>query len=57
MKKFLAIGLALVIAYFAVNVFWWVIRNIFSLVFDLASIILVAIIALPLYFILRKKLQ
>ncbi len=57
MKKFLAIGLALVIAYFAVSVFWWVIRNIFSLVFDLASIILVAIIALPLYFILRKKLQ
>jgi len=57
MKKFLAIILALVIAYFAVNVFWWVISNVFSLMFNIATLLLMAVVAIPFYFILRKKLS
>lgn len=55
-KKILAVVLALVGGYFLLKVVWWLLGAVFSVVFVLFQIILVAVIAVPLYFIIRQKL-
>ncbi|MCX6140906.1 MAG: hypothetical protein NTX15_08790 [Candidatus Kapabacteria bacterium] len=55
-KKILAIILALAIGYFVLKVAWWLIRNVFSLALDLIGLILIVMIAAPIYIIIRKKL-
>jgi hypothetical protein len=55
-KKILAIILALAAGYILFKVFWWIIRHAFSLAFDLMGLVLIAMIAVPIYFIIRAKL-
>jgi len=55
-KIVLAIILALIAGFITLNIFWWVIRHVFMLAFDLFAIIMIVVIALPFYFIIRKKL-
>lgn len=56
MKKILAIVLSIGAAWLVLKVAWWVIRNAFSLALDLVGIMLLVVIAAPIYFIIRKKL-
>jgi hypothetical protein len=56
MKKILAVILALGAAWVVLKVFWWVVRHAFSLALDLVGIMLLVVIAVPIYFIIRKKL-
>jgi hypothetical protein len=56
MGNLLAIVIAVALAYAAVSIFWWTVWNIWWLTISLAKLILVALIALPLYVILRRKL-
>lgn len=56
MKAFLAVVLAIVLAYVAVSFFLWVLGNIWWLSLSIAKLFFVAIIALPFYIILRKRL-
>lgn len=56
MRNILAIGLALVIAYFAVSFAWWLLWNIWWLTISLAKLVLIALLALPFYVIIRRRL-
>jgi hypothetical protein len=55
-KKILAVVLALVGGYFLLKALWWLLGMVFSVVFVLFQIILVAVIAVPLYLFIRRKL-
>lgn len=55
-KKILAVALALVGGYFLLKALWWLLGMVFSVVFVLFQIILVAVIAVPLYLLIRRKL-
>lgn len=56
MKKILAVILSLGVAYVVIKVAWWIVRHAFSLAFDLVGIILLLVIAAPVYLIIRRKL-
>lgn len=56
MKKILAVVLSLGVAYLLIKVVWWVIRHAFSLAFDIVGLILLVVIAAPIYLIIRRKL-
>ncbi|MCS7000309.1 MAG: hypothetical protein RML15_05010 [Bacteroidota bacterium] len=56
MKNLIAIVAAVVLAYMIVSIMWWVLWNIWWLTISLAKLILIALVALPLYVILRKRL-
>lgn len=56
MKKILAVILALGAAWVVLKVFWWVIRHAFSLALDIVGLIMIVVIAAPIYFIIRRKL-
>lgn len=56
MKKILAVILSLVAAWLLIKVAWWIVRHAFSLAFDLVGIILMIVIAAPIYLIIRRKL-
>lgn len=56
MKNILAAIIAIVLAYFAISAFWWLLSFGFTLMWSLAKVIVVLIIALPLYIIVRRKL-
>ena len=55
-KTILAVILALGIGYIVLKVLWWVMRNVFSLALDLMGLVLIAMIAVPIYIVIRKKL-
>ena len=55
-KKILAIILALVVGYVIFKVLWWILRHAFALAFDLVGLALIAMIAVPIYFVIRAKL-
>lgn len=57
MKKFLAIVLSLVAAWIAMEVFWWIISNAFSLMFSLAKVAVLALIAIPIYILISRRLR
>lgn len=56
MKGLLAVVLAVVLAYIAVSLFLWVLCNIWWLSISLAKLVVIAIVALPFYVIVRKRL-
>jgi RsiW-degrading membrane proteinase PrsW (M82 family) len=56
MKGLLAVVLAVVLAYIAVSLLLWVIWNIWWLSISLAKLVVIAIVALPFYVIVRKRL-
>ncbi len=56
MKKILAVILSLVAAWLLIEITWWIVRHAFSLAFDLVGIILMIVIAAPIYLIIRRKL-
>jgi hypothetical protein len=60
MKKILAVILSLGAAYIVLNVTWWILVKLFSLAFTVITImavgILTAVIAVPIYLIIRRKL-
>jgi|DewCreStandDraft_5_1066085.scaffolds.fasta_scaffold01666_12 RsiW-degrading membrane proteinase PrsW (M82 family) len=56
MKGLLAVVLAVVLAYIAVSLFLWVLWNIWWLSISLAKLVVIAIVALPFYVIVRKRL-
>lgn len=56
MKKIFAIVLSLVAAWLILAVVWWLVRNIFSLAMDLMGLVLVALVAVPIYVLIRRKL-
>ena len=55
-KKILAIILALAIGYIVLKVLWWIVRHAFALALDLMGFVLIALIAVPIYFVIRAKL-
>ncbi len=55
-KTILAIILSLAIGYVVLKVLWWIVRNVFSLALDLMGLVLIAMIAVPIYIVIRKKL-
>ncbi|MBC8125125.1 MAG: hypothetical protein H7X70_05275 [Candidatus Kapabacteria bacterium] len=55
-KTIIAIILSLAIGYIVLKVLWWIVRNVFSLALDLMGLVLIAMIAVPIYIIIRKKL-
>ncbi len=56
MKNFLALVLAVVIAYVVVSFFGWIIWNLWWLAISIAKMVVVLLVALPLYIIVRKRL-
>lgn len=56
MKNILASGLALIVAYLVVSFAWWLLWNIWWLTISLAKLVLIALIALPFYVIIRRRL-
>jgi len=55
-KKILAVIFSLAIGYVVLKVLWWIMRNVFSLALDLMGLVLIAMIAVPIYIFIRKKL-
>jgi len=55
MKKALSIGLAIVASYIVLKVLWWLMWSAFYIAMTLFQIVLVAVIAIPIYIILQKK--
>lgn len=55
-KKIIAVVLALVGGYFLLKFLWWLLGLVFSVVFVLLQIVLVAAIAVPIYLLIRRKL-
>lgn len=59
-KNVLAGAVALTVAYFTIKAAFWVLGGIFSLAFSIFTSLLflipLAIISIPLYFVIRKKL-
>ncbi|RPI67778.1 MAG: hypothetical protein EHM43_06635 [Ignavibacteriae bacterium] len=55
-KKILAVALALVGGYFLLKALWWLLGLVFSVVFVLLQVVLVAVIAVPIYLLIRRKL-
>ena len=55
-KTILAVIFSLAIGYVVLKVLWWIMRNVFALALDLMGLVLIAIIAVPIYIFIRKKL-
>jgi len=55
LKTILAIGAALFAAYLALKILGWVFSAVFSLLGIVFQLIIVAVIALPIYFVVKKK--
>lgn len=56
LRKLIAIILAVAVGYVTIKVAWWVVRHAFSLAIDIMGLVLIVIIAIPLYYIFRSKL-
>ncbi len=55
MKNVIAIVLALVIGYFLLGAMWWLMFKVFEVTWELTKLIMVLVIAFPVYVIIRKK--
>ena len=55
-KTILAVIFSLAIGYVVLKVLWWIMRNVFALALDLMGLVLIAMIAVPTYIFIRKKL-
>lgn len=55
-KNILSIIVALVIAWFAVKVLWWVFTGVLTMAFLILQIAFVVAVAIPIYIIVRRKL-
>ncbi len=55
-KTILAVIFSLAIGYVVLKVLWWIMRNVFALALDLMGLVLIAMIAVPIYIFIRKKL-
>ncbi len=56
MKMVVAIVLALFIGHFFIAAFFWVLSSVFTFAWELSKFIMALIVALPFYFIIRRKL-
>lgn len=56
MKNIIAVVGALVVGFIALGVFYWLMGQIFWLAFQLTKIIIAMLIAVPVFFIIRRKL-
>ena len=55
-KTILAVIFSLAIGYVVLKVLWWIMRTVFALALDLMGLVLIAMIAVPIYIFIRKKL-
>jgi len=55
MKKVISIVVAIVAAFIVLKIGWWLLWSAFSIAMTIFQIVLVAIIALPIYVILQRK--
>lgn len=56
MKKLIAGAIAIVVAYFAVKIAWWMFTHIWTLAFGIMTIAAVVVVAVPLYIIISRRL-
>ncbi|GIV53677.1 MAG: hypothetical protein KatS3mg039_0195 [Candidatus Kapaibacterium sp.] len=56
MRNIVALVLAIILAYAIVSFFGWLIWNLWWLALSLAKLVVIVIVALPLYVIVRKRL-
>jgi len=56
LKTVLSWAIALIVAYLVFKVIWYLVLGAFSFIFNLVLIIPVLIIAIPIYFIVKKKI-
>ncbi|MFM7775081.1 MAG: hypothetical protein ACKOAX_13415 [Candidatus Kapaibacterium sp.] len=56
MKNIIAVVAALVVGFFALGVFYWLMGQIFWLAFQITKIVIAMLIAVPVFFIIRRKL-
>lgn len=55
-KRILSAVLALVVAFLILKALWWVIRSSFFIALSLFEIVILVVIALPIYLIISRKL-
>jgi hypothetical protein len=55
LKQIIAIAIALIAAYFAIKVVFWMLGAAFAVLGFIFKLLIVAIIALPIYFVVKKK--
>lgn len=55
MRTLVALVLAVVLAYILVGLLWWLVFNLWWLAISAAKLLFVAIVALPLYIIIRRR--
>lgn len=55
-KRILSAALALIAAFIILKVLWWIIRSSFFIAISIFEIIILVIIALPIYVIISRKL-
>ena len=56
LKQIIAIAIALIAAYFAIKIVFWMLGAAFAVIGFVVKLLIVAIIALPIYFVVKKKL-
>ncbi len=55
MKKLISLLLAVVCAYVIIKVTWWIFRLAFSIAIDIVQILLLVVVALPLYVLFSRR--
>jgi hypothetical protein len=55
-KRILSAALALIAAFIILKVIWWVIRSSFFIAISVFEIIILVIVALPIYVIISRRL-
>ncbi len=55
-RKILVFALAMVLGYFALKIGFWLIGKVFALTFALITLLPLAIVAIPIYLYLNKRL-
>jgi len=56
LKNILAVVLSLIAAYFVLKVLWWLLSAAFTIALGVLQIVVLLVIAVPLYALIRSKL-
>lgn len=56
MKNIISIAIALVVAYACISALSWLLSNLIWLTFSIVKLVMLVIIATPIYFYARKRL-
>lgn len=55
-KRILSAAISIVAAYFVLKILWWVIRNSFLIALSVFELVVLIVIAVPIYIIVSRKL-